>query len=1089
MLNEPRRVSQYLRRAVLAAVVVVSSVAATGSASRAQSAATADFAISNGSGTVPVLIDPSYGGPYDDRGYRQVRRAVQDFRQDVAMVRGAINPATVQQLFVDDHAAQRSRLAAADSSQTPALLTSPGTASRAVIVGVIGQSDLVDDIIAAGKFDEAAAIEGDWEAFAIKAVANPVAGIERALVVAGSDARGTIYGLYSISEEIGVSPWYWYSDVPVEQRSEIVVDGAPRVDEGPDVKYRGIFINDEERTIDWARQKFPTDKGTPDANYYRHVYEMMLRLRLNTLWPAMHEGTTSFNGATDSGMYDAGTPINAEGAAEYGVIMSSSHAELMLRSNVEEWRPFWERNRERLSIQGATYRAAFDYSINKPAIIEYWRERLVANAEFESILPLGLRGVHDGAPAFTPDNAYGFDSVLEMVADAIAEQRSLIAEVHGSTTAVPQVFIPYKEMGDLYNSGLERHIPGDVTLVWAEDNYGHLRQVPTASEAARSGGNGVYYHSSYWGRPKSYLWLNSGPTELMVEQFHRAWNTGAGRFWILNVGDIKPGEIKLELFAKLAWDVAGYDDTNIRSRFLLEQLERDVGLRGAPAASVADALEMFSRLEATKRAEFWGTQNPGGVHSTAFNGSYSYPFSATSDGDELQHYINEANELVEILEDASETLDESHRAAFYQQILHRVRGYRNQAEQLGYFWKNQLYAQQGRYGSARVYAQLSKNGRERIKSDEDYFHSLNNGKWNLAIGYSHPITYYGGVNEGIVMLTDDRYAFVSSPSAGVGANAEGQTTPGTGTLRFSSAAPEAERFFDVFSRNDVAEEWVAEASAPWITLSATAGETATEARVEVAVDWSALDANATGSIQVFDATGGQKNGPAVATFQVVAARSTASFADEQGHLEANGYVAIEAEHFAQNLPGSDGSEWRVVKRVAQRGDVMKAFPETAPRVDSNFASTARLRYRVHFTSTGQVTGTFFRVPTLSEGTGDNGVARSARTAVGLNTSVPTSADLRGCAQTSCGRAWANNIMRQIEPLTFTIDVPTTGWHDLWLYRSDASVMFDRMVIQTTSGAAGNGLVGPVESPNNIARGDAVQAAKIAALPAAITGSR
>lgn len=1042
-------------------------------------AADTGFTIYNGAATTPIMIDGSYGGDHNDRDYRQVRRAVQDLRQDVAMVTGGIDAGVVQGLYVDGEAAKEARLAGADPSRVPALLSEVDKVETVIIVGVVGQSELVDGIIGAGKFDEAARLSGEWEAYAVKAVDAPVAGVGRALVIAGSDARGTIYGIYSISEQIGVSPWYWFSDVPVRQRDEIVVRGETLVEDGPDVRYRGIFINDEERTIDWAKAKFPTDRGTPEVNYYRHVYEMMLRVGLNTLWPAMHEGTTSFNAATDTGMYDTGTPVNAREAAEYGVVMSSSHAELMLRSNVEEWRPFYERNKEVLDIKGTDYRDAYDYSVNKPAIIQYWRERLVANARFESVVPLGLRGVHDDAPNFTPGNPYGFADVLAMVSDVLVEQRGLIAEVYGSVDTVPQVFIPYKEMGDLYNGGLKAHIPADVTLVWAEDNAGYVRQVPTAAEAARPGGNGIYYHSSYWGWPKSYLWLNSTPMDLMVEQLHRAWNSGAGRFWILNVGDIKPGELKTELFAKLAWDV---NDSNI-DRFLAGQVARDFGLSGRRADVVVAALNRFSTLESTKRAEYWGVGGSASVDSGVFPGEFSYPFSSTSDGDELQRYINEANELVNILEGVD--LAEDYRSAFYQQVTHRVRSYRNMAEQIGYYWKNQLYAQQGRYGSATVYALLSKRARERIRSDEAYWDTRSDGKWDKAIGHSHP---HGG-NQGVVMLTDSRYAGIVTPVDGIGANAEGQRVPGSGMLRFNSASPRDERFFDVFARNEAGQEWVAEADVRWLRLSATSGTTITEHRVTVTVDWKRLRSGATGTIRVYNATGGVKTGEPVAVFAVAADKAFARDAEtvaakRSGHMEANGYVAVEAEHFAQNVAGADGSQWRRVKGLAQRGDAMKAFPETAARVDADFASTAKLRYRAYFLSTGTFTGTYYRVPTLNEGHADDGTPRTAQTAIGLDGNAPVL--MAGCSTTACGNAWAENVMRQTEPLTFTVDVATPGWHDLVVYRSDAAIAFDRIVIVTREGAVGDGLVGPVESPNDIAR---VRKAAVAPVPAEVANFR
>lgn len=1029
-------------------------------------ASSTGFTIFNGRTTAPILIDPSYGGEHADRDYTQVRRAVQDLRQDVAMVTGAIDPGEVQSLFVDDEPAKEARLAKADRSRLPALLTEAAGQRTAIIVGQLGRSRLIDEIVGAGKFDEAAGIRGRWEAYAAKTIKNPLPGVGRALVIAGSDARGTIYGIYSISEEIGVSPWYWYSDVPVRRRDDIEVEGKARVDDGPDVKYRGIFVNDEERTVAWAKKKFPTGKGTPEVNYYRHVYELMLRLRLNTLWPAMHLASRAFNAVTDTGTYDDGTPVNAREAAAYGVVASSSHAELMLRNNEGEWRQWYDRNKDALDIKGADAVAAFDYSINKPAILEYWRRRVVANADFENILALGIRGVHDSDPVFTPGNPYGFKDKIEMLADVIREQRKLITEVYGRPDAVPQVFIPYKEMNDLYNAGLKNHIPDDVNLMWAEDNQGYLRQVPTRAEAARSGGNGVYYHISYWGEPKSYLWLNSTPMSLMVQQLRRAWNSGAGRYWILNVGDIKPGEIKLDLFAKLAWDVQGYDDTNIGSRFLTEHVQRDFRLRGDSAAVVTDALERFDALENTKRAEFWGEINSSNASSGRIHNGQVFPFSATSDGDELQRYINESNELVAILEGVSAKLDRRSRSAFYQQVLHRVRSYRNMAEQIGYYWKNQLAAAQGRYASAGSYELLSKQARERIFADEDHWNTISDGKWDDAIGHSHP---EGFPNEGAVMLTNGRYARVATPVDAVGAAAEGSKEPGRGTLTFDSAAPDDRRFFDVFSRADVArpQKWVAETDARWITLSRRSGTTATEQRVTVTV--AKNHPATTGTIRVFNAAGGAKAGDPVATFTVDAARAAVDLrrVAERAHLEANGYVALEAEHFSENLPGADGSRWAPLEGVGRRGASMGGFPEIAPRVDSGFETTARLKYRVHFTSTGKFTGTFYRIPTLNEGTEDNGTPRTARTAIGLDGQTPGLLRGNSVAGTSTS-AWGFNIMHGIEPLNFTIDVTTPGWHDLVVYRSDAAILFDRIIIETRAGAAGDGLVGPPESPNNIA---------------------
>ncbi|MBB3125363.1 hypothetical protein FHS19_000017 [Paenibacillus rhizosphaerae] len=1032
----------------------------------------------DGKTTAPVLLDEGYlGNLYSSRSYRQIVRAVGDLRQDIAMVTGAIKADTIQQQMVDDPQSQAARLDLADQRKIPALIHAVESGKRiktAVIIGSIADSLIIQRLMAEGKLEEALRIEGKWEAYLVAAVDHPLEGIERALVIAGSDARGTIFGIYTLSELLGVSPWYWYSDVPVLVKERIVLNGLidnPIVEEGPSVKYRGIFMNDEERTIDWAKKKFPAENGTPEVNFYRHIFELLLRLKCNVLWPAMHEGTTAFNRMTD----ENGIPLNAKEAAEYGVIMSASHCEMLLRNNVDEWEPWYEAHRNDYDWGGDNYREAFDYTRHKEAILAYWKERLTANREFESILALGIRGVHDGK--YTCKNlSETFGTEIAMMADVVYEQRKLIEDVYGSANAVAQVFIPYKEMGNLYNEGLKAYLPDDVMLMWAEDNYGYLRQVPNTEERSRFSGSGIYYHSSYWGKPKSYLWLNSIQLSLMVEQLCRAYDTGAGTYWILNVGDIKPGEIALECFAKLSWDITGEDVKMLESKFLKNHAMRDYHLSEADAAIVAKVMDQYFRLCGTKRPEFFGTENPSGVHSTAFHEELAYPFSVAGVGDEGMLLLERCNWLLETLITIYEKLDEQHQSALYQQLLHHVISYLGVAEEYVYYWKNRLAASQGRYASARIYAELSRKGRDRIQTAQDKFWEVSKGKWHKAIGYSHPITYYGGVNEGIVLLSDDHYSTVSSPAWGAGAAAEGQNTAGAGTLRFNSQVNDM-HYFDVFSRGNEKAEWIAE-SDEWIVLSANAGSTAAEERVTVAIDWSMLSCSAAGLIRVFNADHGKKVGEAVSVFAVMAIVSEVAF-DGPSFIEANGYVAVEAEHYTESRKGKDGSEWRPIKSNGPRGDTMKAFPDTAERGDCDFANTAQLRYHIYFTSTGTFKGTFYRIPTLNEGFDDYGNPRSCRTAIGLDEVLPAMAQLDGQSSWG-GRRWEENIMRMIELLEFTLIVQTPGWHDLVVYRSDASIVFSRIVIETEQGAVDGSLLGPMESPNNIA-GDDVERSRVAGL--------
>lgn len=1051
-------------------------------------------AIYDGVSAAPIVMDAAYeaseADAYAERTYTQIARAVSDLRQDVAMVTGAIDFEEIQQIMEDTDEEQAQRLAEADPDKVPELLTDPSglDTDYAILVGSINDSEMIQTLMEDGKLDEAKTIEGNWEAYVIKEVEDPLPGVDQALVIAGSDARGTIYGIYSVSEMIGVSPWYWWSDVPVDVSDTIVLDGldaAPIVDDGPDVKYRGIFINDEEQLREWAYQK--EDFGWPnqlaDPGVYRHVFELLLRLKANTLWPAMHEGTVAFNSIVD----ENGVPINAQNAAEYGIIMSSSHCEMMLRDNVGEWESWYEENKEKYNIQGSNSSKAWDYTINKPAILAYWEERIATNQEYESIFSMGLRGVHDGGPTLGDLNGFinrrgqangiGEDIVVNgtsteakqaaLMKDVITEQRKLIAKYFGSEDGAPQVFIPYKEMNTYYNMNnrdladwLEEYAP-DIILMWANDNHQYLRQVPNEQERAEGRSGGIYYHNSYWGTPKSWLWLNSASVALMNSEMHRAYNTGADDYWILNVGDIKPGEISAEYFLKMAWDIEASDDAMMEESFA-QQAQRDFNVSDEVAAQIGDCLARYYHYNGTKRTEYYG--------------SGSFDFSVFSNGDEGMLWLNQWDELEAELEEIYNGLDENAKDAFYEQILHAVKSARAVAAEYIYYEKNQLAVEQGRYGSAQIYRELGLEAIQDIKDYQDYFWSLNDGKWAYVINYSHQAHYrvdgdgnwsadYQG-NQGIILKSESDYT-LPAIGTGVGAAAENSQTAGSGALYFSSLQPETQRYFDVFSKAASAQEW--SATAPeWIVLSATSGSTSTEQRVLVSVDWSRVKETATGEIKVYNGTAGE--GEPVATFTVTATVEESQLTGSiKGYQEANGYVMIETEYWSRNTAGEDGTMWQVVHDLGQRGDSIRVMSADG-KVDQtkgdiaeyqdDYTKGACAEYDVYFQKAGTYQLIAYRIPTLDEGT------TLCRTYLGVNDNAPEL--LKGNAGTS--GAWSNNVRRMIEPLSINITV-NQGWNTIKLSRASTSMAFDRILIITDTGIAPpiSGIaIGAPMSPNNIA---------------------
>jgi len=494
------------------------------------------------------------------------------------------SPATMADVFVDSGDWKVAQIAARDlaadvervTGRKPTLKqTTSGLSENAVLVGTLGKSPVIDRLVKEGRL-EVTDVQGQWESFVIATVADPLPGVRRALVIAGSDRRGTAYGVYELSRRIGVSPWYWWADVtPAHCKTLYVSPERLRVGP-PAVKYRGIFINDEMWGIrPWASKTFAPDEGHGlGPKTYAKIFELLLRLRANYLWPAMHLDTTPFN------CY----PQNKVVADNYAIVMGSSHIEPMLRNNMAKAE--WDR-------EGG---GEWDYQKNPAPIREYWARRLVENGRYENIYTLGMRGKDDEPMKFSGTTK----DKISLMEQIFADQRALLAQhVNPEPARVPQVFIPYTEVLGLYDSGLK--VPGDVTICWPDDDFGYIRRLPTAAEQMRSGGSGIYYHIQWLnGATTAYTWLNTTPPALIWEEMSKAWQYGAKNIWVLNVGDIKPGEIGTEFFLDLAWDPQRYRHDNLRE-FLARWAARDLDPRFAD--EIAAIMEEYYRLGLARRPE------------------------------------------------------------------------------------------------------------------------------------------------------------------------------------------------------------------------------------------------------------------------------------------------------------------------------------------------------------------------------------------------------------------------------------------------------------------------------------------------------
>ena len=545
----------------------------------------------------------------------------------------------------------------------------------AIVVGTVGQSNLINE-----TGIDLSALKNKKQAFLL------TVSQDGKLVVAGSDSHGTAYGILEISRLLGVSPWEWWADVTPEKRETFRLSSKFRELQSPSVEYRGIFINDEDwGLMPWGNQTYePSDvKGEIGPRTNERIFELLLRLRANTYWPAMHECTLPF----------FLTKGNREMAKKYGIFVGASHCEPMACNAAGEW-----------SRRG---KGVYDYVNNSPAVYKFWEDRVKEVAGQEILYTLGMRGVHDG-------KMQGAKTVEEQkaVLDRVpADQRGLLEKyVNKEVTQVPQVFIPYKEVLDIYHAGLQ--VPEDVTLMWCDDNYGYIRHFPTAVERARKGGNGVYYHVSYWGRPHDYLWLGTMSPSLIYQQMKLAYDQGIQKMWILNVGDIKPAEYQIELFMDMAWNLDKVSSEGVTVH-LKHWLERELGTSCAKA--VLPVMQEHYRLAHIRKPEFMGNTREE-ENNPIYRVVKDLPWSER----EINERLNAYDELSETVEKAASKVPVDRQSAYFELVKYPVQA----AAQMN---RKLLYAQLARHD--KVDWEKSDAAYDSIAALTQHYNSLENGKW------------------------------------------------------------------------------------------------------------------------------------------------------------------------------------------------------------------------------------------------------------------------------------------------------------------------------------------------------------------------
>jgi hypothetical protein len=552
-----------------------------------------------------------------------------------------------------------------------------------IIAGTIGKSKLIDALITSKQLD-VSAIKNKWECFIIKVIGKK-------LIIAGSDSRGTAFGIFHLSKLIGVSPWVWWADAAPQKKSQLYVSGT-YISTAPSVKFRGIFLNDEDWGLQpWAAKTFEPETGDIGPKTYAKIFELLLRLRANLIWPAMHPSTKAFFSIAG----------NTKMAEDYAIVIGSSHAEPMLRNNVGEWKE---------KTMGE-----FNYVANHDTIYRYWEERVKQTKDINAIYTLGIRGVHDSKML----GANTMQEQKEVMDKAVKEQREMLAKhINPDITKVPQAFIPYKEVQDIYDAGFE--VPEDVTLVWCDDNYGYIKHFPNEKERMRKGGNGVYYHISYWGRPHDYLWLATSHPAQVYTQMKMAYDKGAKDMWVVNVGDIKPAEYLTELFMDMGWNMQTIENnTKGLEKHLHNWLAREFG--AANAIEIIPVMNEYYRLAYIRKPEFMGATRTE-ESDPKYKIVTDLPWSEEEITQRLKEYAVIEAKVLQIAKRIPVVKQES----WFQLIEYPVIG----AAAIN---KKLLYAQLARHGKAAW--KISDDAYHNIEILTNQYNKLSNGKWQHIMDF------------------------------------------------------------------------------------------------------------------------------------------------------------------------------------------------------------------------------------------------------------------------------------------------------------------------------------------------------------------
>ena len=924
-------------------------------------------------------------------------------RQTAAILYDASDAAVVKraaELFAADVEAVTGR--------RPQVTSATGETGPAVIVGTVGGSALIRRLSEAGKIDTAP-LEGAWERYLIQTVANPLPGIRKALVIAGSDRRGAAYGLFTLSELIGVSPWYWWADVPVKKHAALHVDAPPTYSQTPSVRYRGIFLNDEDWGLTpWASQTFEPERGNIGPRTYAKVCELLLRLKANYLAPAMHPVSTSFNQIPETKLV----------ADTFAIVMGSTHCEPLLLNTASEW--------------DTQTMGPWNYDKNKEGINRVLTQRVRENSPYENVYTLALRGLHDGAMSTT----LPMHEKVRMLQQALLDQRQILAEnIDRPVETVPQAFTPYKEVLEIYSNGLE--LPDDVTIVWPDDNYGYMKRLSGVREQRRTGRSGVYYHVSYLGVPHSYLWFSTTPPSLMYEELRKAYDTTADRLWLLNCGDLKGSEMQVSLFLDMAWDIGRFTADNVvtyPARWL-------AGIFGE---AYYDRLEAMTRehlrLAFPRKPEYMGW----GYHWNRFDHNCEQltdtDFSFTN-YDEAPRRLEAYRKLGARAEALLHEIGDEARPAFYQLVYYPLRGAELMNRMTLGGQRNRWYARQGRAATNAVRDEVQRCY-DSLQVITRGYNSLLGGKWNHMMSMRQN---YDGVSSYFNLPHLATHDAAGAPRLAL--QVAGEDVTGA---RAFHALPAFDNYLrrtypvEIYNRGGGTLAWTAHASEPWVVLSKSAGKTADEERITVGIDWEKAPSGNAVPAQIVFRAGEQSEKVLVSLFNPTAP----SRAELRGiYVENNGCVSIPAAG-CHRVRENDRIKITVVEDLGIEGPALQLGDPTAPLQIFRSRDVPCAEYDFYAFDAGSVDVYTYVLPTFP-------LHADRDFRIGENTNTDTKYSVQiddgalatpSSSHVEYSQVWFESVLRNCAVNKSTLHIDKPGRHTLRIRVGDPGIVLQKIVL-------------------------------------------